>query len=189
MLDTEAGGVPKRLTPNQVVAYNMATYRRVAGITQADLAVELEDRTLFVWTKATVSAAERSWETDRSKQFDATQLFALCDIFQVPIIAFFVLPERGGPWIIEPKINWQMSYRVASEVAPTWSAKVWWRTLSGAVGGQSKAWEDYQRRRTMAEEDPIAGNTDMNDLTHAIDAVANLHTMLIKIRDARQTGT
>jgi hypothetical protein len=70
-----------------VVAYNMAYYRRVAGWTQEQLGEPLG------WSKVAVSAAERSWDGKRVRQFDADLIADLATIFKVPIAALFMPPE------------------------------------------------------------------------------------------------
>ena len=70
-----------------VVAYNMAYYRRVAGWTQEQLGEPLG------WSKVAVSAAERSWDGKRIRQFDADLIADLAGILEVPIAALFMPPE------------------------------------------------------------------------------------------------
>ncbi len=88
---SEYGDLPGRhVTINQIVAYNLAYWRKVAGMTQEDLGHALG------WSKAAVSAAERSWDGKRVRQFDADLIMAFATIFQVPISAFFLPPEDDG---------------------------------------------------------------------------------------------
>lgn len=104
-MDTEsAASQPTRPSPNQLVAYNMAFYRKAAGMLQEELAAELRTRTSMHWSKVSVSAAERSWDGDRPKHFDATQLLALADIFGVPITAFLLPPLEASTdnWALRP---------------------------------------------------------------------------------------
>ena len=60
------------MTVNQLAAYNMAFYRKVAGLTQEELGAPLG------WSVASVSAAERSWDGKRIKKFDADELARHC---------------------------------------------------------------------------------------------------------------
>lgn len=80
----------RHVTINQVVAYNLAYWRKAAGMTQDELGQALG------WSKAAVSAAERSWDGKRTRQFDADLLMALATILRVPISAFFLPPEGDG---------------------------------------------------------------------------------------------
>lgn len=81
----------RHLTINQVVAYNLARFRKAAGLTQDELGERLGG-----WTKATISAAERSWDGKRMRQFDADTLIALAMALGVPLLAFFLPPEDEG---------------------------------------------------------------------------------------------
>ena len=78
----------RHLTINQVVAYNMARFRKAAGLTQDALGERLGG-----WTKAAVSAAERSWDGKRIRQFDADTLTAIAMAVGVPLLALFLPPE------------------------------------------------------------------------------------------------
>jgi transcriptional regulator with XRE-family HTH domain len=81
-------GLPeRRVTPNMVVGYNMGYFRRVAGLTQEQLGEPLG------WSKVAVSAAERSWDGKRVRQFDADLIAALAGALGVPIAALFLPPE------------------------------------------------------------------------------------------------
>ncbi|MEV4672191.1 helix-turn-helix domain-containing protein [Actinomadura sp. NPDC049382] len=93
------------VTVNQVVAYNMAYFRKVAGITQEELGRRLCGWTSKPWSKAAVSAAERSWDGKRVRQFDADLLYGLARALDVPISAFFLPPEKDGVnerYLIDP---------------------------------------------------------------------------------------
>jgi transcriptional regulator with XRE-family HTH domain len=79
----------RHVTINQVVAYNMARFRKAAGLTQEELGERLGG-----WTKAAVSAAERSWDGKRIRQFDADTLASLAVSLGLPLLALFLPP--GG---------------------------------------------------------------------------------------------
>ena len=78
------------MTVNQLVAYNMAFYRKVAGLTQEELGSPLG------WSAASVSAAERSWDSSRVKKFDADEIASIAAALGVPVIAFFLPPDDDG---------------------------------------------------------------------------------------------
>lgn len=82
-------------TVNQLVAYNMTRARRARGWTQQQVADRLEKYTGRSWSKASISAAERSWQGGRPRKFDADELLALSVIFDTPI-AYFLLPMEEG---------------------------------------------------------------------------------------------
>jgi transcriptional regulator with XRE-family HTH domain len=83
---------------NQVVAWNVAYYRRAAGLTQADLGERLGI------SAPNLSAAERSVDGKRPRNFDAGELLALALALGVPISALLMPPPEattvavpGGP--------------------------------------------------------------------------------------------
>lgn len=83
--------LPKReITINQIVAWNMAYWRRHAGLTQEQLGK------LIGWSKNVVSAAERSWDSDRPRQFTADDMIALADALEVPLPGLFLPPDNDG---------------------------------------------------------------------------------------------
>jgi hypothetical protein len=84
-------GLPeRRVTVNQLVAYNMAFFRKAAGLGQQDFGEPLG------WSAASVSAAERSWESRRIKKFDADEIAQIAGALGVPLAALFLPPEDHG---------------------------------------------------------------------------------------------
>jgi hypothetical protein len=77
----------KIVTVNQIVAWNLAWYRRQAGLTQEQVGEYLG------WPKNKVSEAERSWDGKRTRKFDAQLLTELGIILGIPVMAFFLPPE------------------------------------------------------------------------------------------------
>lgn len=89
--------LPEReMTANQLVAYNMALYRRRLAQTQERLAEVLTFVSGRPWSKATVSAAERSVDGVRVRQFDADDILALAMTLEIPIPALFLPPTEDG---------------------------------------------------------------------------------------------
>jgi transcriptional regulator with XRE-family HTH domain len=78
------------LTPNQVVAWNMAYFRAAEGLTQAQLGERLG------WSAAVISSAERSWDAGRVRQFTADDLVAIAAVLRIPVPALFLPPEDDG---------------------------------------------------------------------------------------------
>jgi transcriptional regulator with XRE-family HTH domain len=90
-METESNALPERLvTVNQVVARNIACYRREAGMTQHELADRLG------WPQNKVSEAETSWKGKRTREFDAHTLTGLALALGVPLNALFLPPEDDG---------------------------------------------------------------------------------------------
>jgi hypothetical protein len=91
--DPAAGraGLPeRRVTVNQLVAYNMAFFRKAAGLGQQEFGEPLG------WSATSVSAAERSWESRRVKKFDADEIVQIAGALGVPLAALFLPPEDHG---------------------------------------------------------------------------------------------
>lgn len=92
MNDITPDEVPGRhVTINQIVGRNVTRWRTALGITQEELG-----RRMGGWSNATVSAAERSWDGKRVRQFDADDLVNLCGALEVPLAALFLPPEDDG---------------------------------------------------------------------------------------------
>lgn len=81
------------ITPNQIVAFNLSEARSLRGWTQEQAAAELERYVGSRWSKATFSAAERSVDGRRVRQFTADEIVAFSRCFRVPI-GFFFMPPR-----------------------------------------------------------------------------------------------
>lgn len=75
-------------TVNQVVARNITRWRKAAGLTQEELGQRLGG-----WSNAAVSAAERSWDGKRIREFDADTIVALAAALGVPLTAMFLPPD------------------------------------------------------------------------------------------------
>jgi hypothetical protein len=83
------------LTPNQVIAYNLAQARLEKRWTQEQACEALEPYLGSRWSKATYSAAERSVDGNRVRQFDANEIVAFARAFDLPVTWFFMPPP---PW-------------------------------------------------------------------------------------------
>ncbi|MEV8396751.1 helix-turn-helix domain-containing protein [Streptomyces niveus] len=86
----------RRISINRLVAYNIAHFRGARGLTQGDLGKRLERITQKRWSKATMSAVERSWDGSRIRSFDADDLLAFSQALEVPVTALFLPPEEDG---------------------------------------------------------------------------------------------
>lgn len=81
------------MTPNQVVAYNLARARALRGWTQEEAAEKLAPSWGSRLSFASFSAMERSaWRVDRIKVFSADELLALSRAFDLPVGYFFTPP-------------------------------------------------------------------------------------------------
>jgi hypothetical protein len=84
------------LTPNQIVGYNLAQARMWKGWTQEEAAEQLEPYLGARWSKASFSAAERSVDGRRVRQFSADELVAFSRCFGVPVGFFFLPPPPNA---------------------------------------------------------------------------------------------
>jgi len=89
---------PARLTPNQVVAYNLRRAREKRGWTQSQTAEHLEQFLGVRWSEAVFSAAERSVAGRRIREFDADTIHAFARAFKLPVGYFFLPP--GGETVV-----------------------------------------------------------------------------------------
>jgi len=80
------------LTASQVVAYNLAQARSIRGWTQEEACAALEPFVGRRWSKATYSAAERSMDGIRVRQFDGDEILAFARAFKLPLGWFFMPP-------------------------------------------------------------------------------------------------
>ncbi len=78
------------VTINQIVAYNLARFRKASDLTQEQLGEMLR------WSKVVVSAAERSWDGKRVRQFSADDVLSIAMVLDIPISALFLPPEDDG---------------------------------------------------------------------------------------------
>jgi transcriptional regulator with XRE-family HTH domain len=83
--------LPERaVTANQVVAWNLARYRRAAGWTQGQLGAAIG------WTEDKVSDAERSWHSGRTREFDAQALTVIAVALGIPVVGLLLPPGSDG---------------------------------------------------------------------------------------------
>lgn len=86
----------RTVTANQVAAWNMAWYRKIAQMTQQELA----DAT--GWTKSAVSELERSWNGKRPREFDAQTLTVLAVALGIPVLGLLLPPEDEDGRLLIP---------------------------------------------------------------------------------------
>src|SRR5207253_10675214 len=90
-------GIRRVMTPNQIVAYNVAKARELRGWTQEQAAEALAPYLGAKLSGPSFSALERSAvKVDRIKQFSADDLLALSRGFDLPIGYFFTPPPPAS---------------------------------------------------------------------------------------------
>ena len=131
--DSDLPGVLK--TVNQVVAWNIAYYRKAAGITQEQLGELAGGR-----SKRNISSDERSWDGDRTREFSASELAAFADALDVPIIAFFLPPEDDG-------LSVRYLFQPHAHAAPLGMGDLMEKVMPDSRSN-SRAMDAYRRRMT-----------------------------------------
>jgi hypothetical protein len=89
-------------TPNQLVAFNLKLARNLRGWTQDEAAIRLEPLLGTRWSKAVFSAAERSVDGRRAREFTADEIVAFALAFRLPVAWFFLPPDQASNWQPEP---------------------------------------------------------------------------------------
>jgi len=86
----ESDGI--HVTPNQVVAFNLAQARLWNDWTQAEAVEALEPHLGHRMSIASYSAAERSVDGSRVRKFSADEIYAFSKAFGLPVTFFFLPP-------------------------------------------------------------------------------------------------
>jgi transcriptional regulator with XRE-family HTH domain len=121
---------PKHITANQVVAYNLARIRKTHGLTQGQAAELLAPYVGATWSKKVYSAAERSYDGGRVRQFTADDLMAFSLAFGEPVWYFFIPPkpddraDAAGARSGERELTWRDTFDVITGSARGGSASV-----------------------------------------------------------------
>lgn len=167
----ERPGLPERaVTVNMLVGYNMGRWRRAAGMTQEQVGAELGG-----WTKRAVSAAERSWDGEKVRQFDADLIASLASIYGVPIPAMFLPPPDDGD-----KVRYLVD---GADLVPM---EEYFQYLSAEpdLDAPGAAGAEYQRAVISAMA-KYAGDQDREDVAEAVGDVvgaAQLEQVLSEVR-------
>ncbi len=110
--------MPKSLSANQLVAYNLMRIRKTLGLSQEQAAERLRPYLGVKWSKAVYSAAERSYHGSRVRQFTSDDLVALALAFSVPVVYFFLPPrpedreDVTGVRVGEMDVSWPRLFDV-----------------------------------------------------------------------------
>lgn len=154
--------MPERLTANQLVAYNLTRIRKAQGLSQEQARGLLRPYLGSDWSKAAYSAAERSYNGKRVRQFTADDLVALSLAFSVPV-AYFFLPPRQEDRVIGPATD-----AVELSGARSGSVDVNWRDLFEVMlGGKYRA-SLYHRMLELPAADRPAVNSDTAVAVHRV---------------------
>ncbi len=109
---------------SQVVAYNLRRIRQALGLNQEQATERLAPFLGVRWSKAVYSAAERSYDGKRVRQFTAAEVAAFALAFGVPAAYFFLPPK--------PEDRTADSVLIGKEILP-------WAALNGIrIGGRNR---------------------------------------------------
>lgn len=103
------------ITINQLVAHNLTRARRSVGWTQEETAERLQKASGKRWSSATLSAAERSINSGRSRLFDANEIAAFSRVFNVPVSFFFLPIETPAEEYVLYAMNTQDDLQLQTE--------------------------------------------------------------------------
>jgi hypothetical protein len=172
------------LTPNQIVAYNLAQARLWKNWTQEEAAEHLAPFLGTRWSKASFSAAERSVDGQRVRQFTADEIVAFSRGFRLPV-GFFFLPP---PPSVAP-----VPVRLASSENPLWGISIaeLIDVVFGPVGEigfmgmrveeffrqESKELQTEAQRRLTMQTEVVVDAVVKRDL----DRFSTWHTMLVTL--------
>lgn len=151
--------MPKPLTANQLVAYNLMRIRKTLGLSQEQAALRLEPYLGVRWSKAVYSAAERSYHGNRIRQFTADDLAAFALAFGVPV-AYFFLPPR-------PEDRAPGAYVRSGETDVDWAA-----LFEVMLGGAYRATMLHRSLELPRDEVPTMASVDL-DSPSLLDAIAS----------------
>lgn len=118
------------LTANQLVGYNLKRVRLSLGLDQVQARARLKPYGLDL-SKNVYSAAERSYDGKRVRQFTGDEILAMSLAFGVPV-AYFLVPPR-------------LEDRPEGAAPVSGKAEVAWRQLVGALLGGENQSLFYQR--------------------------------------------
>ena len=147
------------LTPNQVVAYNLARARAMRGWTQDQAAEALAPYLGTRWSKASLSQAERSVGGRFVRNFNADEIVAFARAFELPVTWFFLPPP--------PESSPGVPMRLATPDAQPFGEMV--ALLVDLVFG-----DDYQQALLSMRLDAFLDALGTGPLTKAQERVAGL---------------
>ncbi len=127
-----------QVSPNQLVAYNLAQARLNKGWTQEQAAAALEPFLGVHWSKASFSAAERSVDGERIRQFTADEIVAFARCFELPVTWFFS-HHRLGCQKAFPSTSPSPTNPSGASRPPSWSM------LSTATAPPQASWTSESR--------------------------------------------
>ena len=137
--------MPEPLSIAELIAYNLMRIRKTLGLSQEQAAERLEPYLGTRWSKAVYSAAERSYQGKRVRQFTAAELAAFALAFEVSVV-YFLLPPR-------PEDR-------GAEVVQVGERLLGWRELYDLMLGGRQKRSAFTLRIAEAQPGETPGNLD-----------------------------
>ncbi|MEY9909778.1 transcriptional regulator with XRE-family HTH domain [Catenulispora sp. MAP12-49] len=153
------------ITLDQVVAYNLRRARQLRGWTQAQAAEHLEPFLGERWSPAVFSAAERSYEGPRVREFTASHLLAFSRGFDLPITWFYEPPSPDA----------EITSRGSSEVISG-------EDLVKLLGGRAaETWESVRKLLyDLLVDKAASGDPDYDLVSQAINRALSLDLLTVE---------
>jgi hypothetical protein len=132
---------PRTLTTHQIVAYNFARARTAAGWTQVETSDRLEPYLGYKLNQAGISAIEKTYDSERRRNIDTSDVVAFARCFNRPIGWFFLPPPGRGGDLVEP-VNEDRRYQLPAA------------DLVALAVGTPNGWEHFlERIRDLLKSD------------------------------------
>jgi len=162
------------VTIDQVIAWNMRHWRRIAGMTQEELggAVGL--------SPANISAAERSVSSDRERRrFDGQTAASVAAALGLPVIALYLPPEDDG---IGRRYVWHAGF----DPEPRSMAELMWLAMhdNNSDSPAMKAYRDRLQSAATAYVDKYWGG-EVADWFRHIDSAEMRADRAARLRSSR----
>lgn len=191
------------LTVHQVVAYNFRRAREEKGWTQSQTSDELKPHLGYKLNQAGVSALERTYDSDRRRNIDASEVVAFSRCFRQPLGWFFLPPPGHGTDLIEPVLGdadgasdmiaadlatlavgmpqgWDSFLERISELLKTDGNATWEAMRLALDGGKGVDWvKQLELRRRALQEVTLARFAGPED--DVITGMASLLVELVKL--------
>lgn len=127
-----------------LVAFNLAKFRKAAGLTQKQFGER------FGLSEASVSAAERSWDSKRVREFDADEIVRIGIVLDVPVAALLLPPSDAGTAA-------DYAFTVGPGDEHTLTLREWLRSVVPDFEGDSPAMTAFRARLAQLGGKRLAG--------------------------------
>lgn len=120
-------------TVHQIVAYNFRRAREETGWTQAHTSDQLEPFLGYRLNQAGVSAIEKTFDSERRRNIDVSEVVAFSRCFMRPIGWFFLPPPGTGADLIEPTTDDRYHFHAADLTTLVVGGPTGWDSFLGRI--------------------------------------------------------